>query len=153
MRYLNLFLIVTVLAWMTSCPVKKKTEESVHVPDPTPTGPAITDVNPKEAFELVSQQSDVIILDVRTPEEFSSGHIGGALNINIASDNFKDRLAEMKREKAYLVHCAAGAPNGRSRRSVALMEKLGFKKIYHLEGGFFGWRRAGYATETPEGKE
>ena len=75
------------------------------------------------------------------------------LNINITGSNFKDRVAELEREKSYLVHCAAGVPNGRSRRSVALMEDLGFKKIYHLDGGFIAWRRAGYTKDSPKAKE
>ncbi len=99
------------------------------------------------AAELLAERSDVTILDVRTPKEYSAGHIKGALNIDIFEDNFKEELGKLKKGKAYLVHCASGR---RSQRSVAMMEELGFEKIYHLDGGFIAWKEAGNPVEIEE---
>lgn len=97
----------------------------------------------KEAAKLVAK-SEVIVLDVRTPGEFSVGHIGGATNIDFLAGDFSERLAKLDREKSYLVHCATG---GRSTKALPQLSKLGFKRIVHLDGGFKAWQAAGNPVE------
>ena len=79
-------------------------------------------------------------IDVRTPAEFSGGHIPGATNIDFASEGFASELAKLDRSKTYVVHCAAG---GRSTQSLAVFARLGFKSVIHLDGGLSGWIAAG----------
>lgn len=79
-------------------------------------------------------------IDVRTPAEFSGGHIPGATNIDFVSEGFASELAKLDRSKTYVVHCAAG---GRSTQSLAVFARLGFKNIVHLDGGISGWIAAG----------
>ncbi len=88
----------------------------------------------------------IAILDVRTPEEYASGYIKGAQNVDIASPEFEKNLAKLDPSKTYLVHCAAG---GRSTRSLGILNKLGFKSIIHLDGGLNGWKKAGLPLEKP----
>ena len=108
-----------------------------------PSSTNVTHADAKEAAKLVAK-SEVVVLDVRTPGEFSAGHIAGATNIDFQSGDFSERLAKLNREKTYLVHCASG---GRSTRALPQFSKLGFKRIVHLDGGFKAWQAAGNPVE------
>jgi rhodanese-related sulfurtransferase len=96
-------------------------------------------VQAAEARQLVDDQK-VVVLDVRTPEEFKAGSIGGAVNIDFKAADFEQRLAALDRGRTYLVHCASG---NRSTQSLAVFEKLNFPELYHLDGGFKAWEGSG----------
>jgi phage shock protein E len=100
------------------------------------------DLDAQQANEWLEANPQTVVLDVRTPEEYRMGHIKKAQNINLYDAKFVNKLAALDRSKPYVVHCAAGLTNGRSRKAVALMDSLGFKHIYHLNGGFNGWKQA-----------
>lgn len=100
------------------------------------------DVTPAQAKELMGKE-DVVVLDVRTPEEWDNGHIEGARHINFYDDNFKDEVAELPKDKEYVVYCYSG---GRSAKAVHLMKEEGFKNLHNLEGGIKGWTDAGNDT-------
>ncbi len=93
-----------------------------------------------EAAAKLIQAGGIIILDVRTPEEFSEGHLQDAKNADILSKDFATQLGVLEKSKPILVHCQAG---GRSTRSLAILEKLGFTTVYHLDGGMKDWLKAG----------
>lgn len=101
------------------------------------------DVGVTMAAKLI-QEKRVTVIDVRTPEEFKEGHISGAKNINVASDDFEARLSSLEKNQPVLVHCKAG---GRSSKSLATFKKLGFTNIYHLSGGILDWEDAGQPLE------
>lgn len=103
-------------------------------------GAGLKDVTVDEAEKLIKERKDVVILDVRTPEEFESGHIAGAKNIDAMGDEFQEKLGALDRSKPYVIHCAAG---GRSTRMLQKMEGLGFKSVYHMKAGMSGWKDAG----------
>ena len=105
-----------------------------------PAASAATHVDPKGAEKLLKENPKVIILDVRTPEEFAGGHLAGATNINFSAKDFRSSLETLDRQATYLVHCAVG---GRSRRSLPILEQLGFKSVVHLDGGIEAWKEAG----------
>lgn len=96
------------------------------------------------AAKLLEEKKDIIVLDIRTANEFSEGHIKGATNIDFNNKSFESNIAKLDKDKTYLVHCAAG---GRSGKSLATFKKLGFKSIYHLDDGFNGWKSAGKPVE------
>jgi len=102
-----------------------------------------TAVSPKEASALVEMQkgnSDFIILDIRTPGEYQSGHIKKAIMIDFYSKTYAQEVDRLDKTKTYLVHCRSG---NRSTRSMALFKKLQFQKIYHLSSGINGWKSEG----------
>jgi len=101
--------------------------------------PVVFHVDPAAAEKLLAD-GKIIVLDVRTPSEFSRGHIAGAKNIDFNANDFAAKAATLDRSQSYIVHCAAG---GRSTNSLPVLEKLGFISIYHLDGGFNGWQDAG----------
>jgi phage shock protein E len=96
-------------------------------------------VKAEEAKALIDAKK-VVVLDVRTPDEFKAGSIGGAVNIDFKAADFAQRLAALDQGKTYLVHCASG---NRSTQSLAVFNRLKFPELYHLDGGFTAWRGAG----------
>ena len=101
-------------------------------------------VTSKEAAPLLTK-GDVIVLDVRTADEFSEGHLKGATNIDFLDEaKFKAAAAKLDKSKTYLVHCQAG---GRSSRSLPVLKELGLENLIHLDDGFAGWQEAGLPVE------
>ena len=76
------------------------------------------------------------ILDVRTPEEFSEGHIDKATNIDWQNENFVKNTENLDKNKPVYVYCKSGR---RSLKASEKLEELGFKKIYNLDGGYLKW--------------
>ena len=100
----------------------------------------VRDVSVQEAVALLAQDPEIVVLDIRTAQEFRQGHIVDAVNIDFRGADFKGSLENLDRQKPYLLHCASG---GRSTRSLALFEELRFERIFHLKTGINGWLAAG----------
>ena len=92
-----------------------------------------------EFAKTVSDPS-VVVLDVRTPAEFMSGHLANAINIVIEGMQFKSEVAKLDKSKTYAVYCRSGR---RSAIATDEMSKLGFKTLFNLEGGTGAWSAAG----------
>lgn len=93
-----------------------------------------------QEFELKLKQSvNAIVLDVRTPEEFASGHIAKARNIDWNGDNFERQLVQLDKTKPIFVYCLRGS---RSASAAAKMRAIGFKQVYELDGGIAKWQSA-----------
>ena len=107
------------------------------------TGALPIDIDAKAAGALLEQEKPPVVLDVRTPGEFAAGHIEGAVNIDFKGPGFKDEIAKLDREQPYLLHCRSGNRSGQSKPTFT---ELGFKTIYHLDGGFLAWEEAGLPT-------
>ena len=104
----------------------------------------IKDITVLEASDLIEENrgnADFFIIDVRTPDEYKSGHIEGAEMVDYQADDFRDRIGELDRGKTYLIHCRSG---GRSAGARDVMEELGFLRVYHMLGGTLGWQEAGF---------
>lgn len=109
-----------------------------------------TDSTKKPAFQIIKPEqfdalrkadtNKTVVLDVRTKKEYTEGHIPGSVLLDFMSDDFEKDVAKLDKNKTYLVHCASG---GRSARACKKMEKLGFKKLYNLEGGMGAWEKEG----------
>lgn len=81
--------------------------------------------------------TDAIILDVRTENEFSEGIIASAVNIDINSgQQFINALEALDKEKNYFVYCRSGM---RSVKACEIMNQLGFENAYNLTGGILEW--------------
>ncbi|WP_243652284.1 rhodanese-like domain-containing protein [Mariniflexile fucanivorans] len=78
----------------------------------------------------------VQLIDVRTANEFKSGHIKSATNIDYYSSNFSNQMSKLNKEKPVYIYCRSG---NRSIKAANLLAKLGFTEIYDLEGGFLNW--------------
>lgn len=90
-----------------------------------------------QAKELDQIKSELVIIDVRTPEEYAEGHLENAVNINYYDDDFKEQLSDLDKSKKVVVYCKLG---GRSAKAAAVMDELGFEEVYDLDGGFTSWK-------------
>lgn len=104
------------------------------------TGSATTvNLNVSEFSQKISEPG-VIIVDVRTPEEFASGHIEGALNIDFNSGNFENEITRLNPSETYAVYCRSGS---RSGQAASIMHKAGFHDVSNLNGGVIDWTNDG----------
>jgi phage shock protein E len=104
------------------------------------TGSATTvNLNVSEFSQKITEP-DVTILDVRTPEEFASGHIEGALNFNFNSGDFANEITRLNPSENYAIYCRSGS---RSGQAASIMHKAGFHDVSNLNGGVIDWTNAG----------
>lgn len=107
--------------------------------DDRPAQPAsVPALGPKAASELIAN-GNAAVLDVRMPEEFATGHLQNARNINFRAPDFAQQLAKLNPQGTYLVYCASG---NRSGQAVAQMRKKGFRKATNA-GGYKDLKAAG----------
>lgn len=104
----------------------------------------VVHVNAEEAAQLLKDDPEVVVLDVRTRGEYRNGHIAGATQINYFAPDFRGQLKKLDKSDAYLVHCKTGH---RSSRAVRILRDVGAETIYHLDGGIVAWRDAGLPVE------
>ena len=97
-----------------------------------------------ESYDKLRANKEVIILDVRTAEEFKTGHVPGATNLSVNSPGFDEAVAKLDKSKTYLVNCAVGM---RSAKACKKLEAAGFQNLYDLAPGFDGWKKAGKPVE------
>lgn len=101
------------------------------------------DIDVIEAHDLIVENNSdpkLVILDVRTPDEYSSERIEDSQNINFNSGNFKRKVNELDKTKKYLVYCRSGR---RSANAVKEMKKLGFEDVLNISGGIMKWNKKG----------
>jgi rhodanese-related sulfurtransferase len=112
-----------------------------------------THLTPEQAKKLMDENkagvaakksTPLLVIDVRTPEEHALEKIAGTKNLNFQGDDFAEKVAKLDKSVPVLLHCRAG---GRSTNSLEIFQKLGFTKLYHLDGGLEAWKKAGLATE------
>ncbi|MEM9132131.1 MAG: rhodanese-like domain-containing protein [Actinomycetota bacterium] len=89
---------------------------------------------------LADPPEDLVVLDVRTPEEFDEAHIDGAVMLDFHREDFADALADLDPDVPYLLYCRSG---NRSGQTAALMEQLGFTDVADVDGGILSWTDAG----------
>lgn len=98
----------------------------------------ITDITPEKLLSLGTDAA--LILDVRSPEEFASGHVPGA--VNISHEEVAGRIAELEDHKSrpVVVYCEKG---GRASKAATALLDAGFADVRHLAGDMGEWRSAG----------
>jgi len=94
------------------------------------------EVNSKQVNSMLQKDKKWIVLDVRSAEEFNSGHIKGALNIDIRQPDAFSKIDKLNKNAKYIVHCRT---NHRSGMAVEHMMQSGFKNIYQMMDGWSGW--------------
>ena len=102
-------------------------------------------IEPAAFAEKIAATPNAQILDVRTPEEYVSGHIDNATNVNWNGTDFVAKAAALDKTKPVFVYCKSG---GRSKQAAAKLEELGFSTIYELQGGMLKWDAAGLSKPS-----
>lgn len=124
---LKLVLVLSALLVSLSCnskpPLNEQEKSAIHL------------VNPSEFKEKSANQ---VIIDIRTPQEFSQGHIEGAININYYDNTFMDQIEKFDKSKPIFLYCRSG---NRTSSASARVAKLGFGEVYDLQGGIMNWAR------------
>ena len=95
-------------------------------------------------FKDLIGKGNMILLDVRTPDEYSRGHIQGSTLIDISDRNFASKVSLLQKDKTILIYCLSGS---RSDAAAGYMTRQGFKKIYTLQYGIMTWNRQGFPLE------
>jgi len=90
--------------------------------------------------------TDLVILDVRTPEEFDEGHIDGATMLDFYRADFGAQLATLDPDVPYVLYCRSGNRSGQAR---TMMAELGFSTVDDIDGGILAWQSAGLPVVTP----
>ncbi len=102
-----------------------------------------TNMNASEFISKISEPG-VVIVDVRTPEEFASGHLQGAVNIDVSSSNFDSQIAALDKNSTYAIYCRSG---NRSTVASGKMSDAGFTNLFNFnKGGFAELAAAGAPT-------
>jgi rhodanese-related sulfurtransferase len=104
--------------------------------------PVVKEVTPDEAEKLLKENPKIVVLDVRTPEEYAKAHIPGAKNVDFLAGDVAKEAPKLDKTTPVLVHCAAG---GRSGQSLPLLKDQ--QVVYHLKDGFKAWEKAGKPVE------
>lgn len=125
----------------------------VHTPSSGPakdTGvlPEYGTISTEEALTVIQALEDdnrFVLLDIRTPAEVEAGHIPGAADLDFYSDTFRDDLAQLDRDRIYLIYCRTGNRTGQTYR---IMEDLGFDAVYDMEDGITQWMALDYPICT-----
>ncbi|MCG9880631.1 MAG: thioredoxin domain-containing protein [Bacteroidia bacterium] len=95
-------------------------------------------VSPDEFEKLISSTEGAQIVDVRTAEEYASGHVANAVNMDINAADFEQKITGLDKSKPVFVYCLSG---GRSAGAVSVLEKNGFNTIYEMPG-IMAWNNA-----------
>ncbi len=98
----------------------------------------------RDFFERIQSDSQQVVVDVRTPEEYTKGHVRGALNINWNDPGFEKKVSLLDKNKHLYVYCLSG---GRSAKAAQALKGMGFSRVFEMEGGMLKWRTAGLPEE------
>ncbi|GAB3639911.1 rhodanese-like domain-containing protein [Spirosoma arcticum] len=124
MQTIKILTITALLVWVSL--LAQAQTDSRHLPA-------------QQAAQWLKTDKNVVVLDVRTPAEFRTGHLKNAVNIDYTAPDFEQQLAKLDKAKPYLLHCAVG---GRSTKALPVLQKLGFRDVRHLDGGLQAWQSA-----------
>ena len=86
-----------------------------------------------------------VVIDVRTPEEYVTGHVPGA--VNIPFDQVAERIGEVDAPHGVVLYCMVGP---RARKGESALLAAGYESVLHLEGGLAAWQAAGLPVETTQ---
>jgi phage shock protein E len=114
----------------------------------TTAAPAVIEtISPDAAADLIAAAPPgLVVLDVRTPDEFAAGHLAGAVNLDFYGATFGDDLAALDTGAPYVLYCRRG---NRSADAREMMRSLGFLEVHEIAGGIDAWVAAGLPVEAP----
>lgn len=101
--------------------------------------PGKTNLTATEFATKLQESGNSVILDVRSPEEFASGHLENATNIDWNGNDFENKTKVLNKEKPIFIYCLSG---GRSAEAAQKLRASGFKEVYEMQGGIMKWRSA-----------
>ncbi len=128
----TVYALLSAVVLLIAC--QNSNSQSAHKNNGTP-----QQVDAATFSQLIESKKDAQLIDVRTPGEFQSGYINGALNLDFNGDDYNRQVASLDKTKPVLVYCLSG---GRSASAAQGLRKNGFQEVIELEGGIMAWNRA-----------
>ena len=107
--------------------------------------PGIISISPEEVYEIITNDKDYIIVDVRTQDEYNEGHLEKALLIPV--DELDQRIGELPKDLPIIVYCRSGV---RSRKAAEILIENEFSQVYDM-GGILDWNEKGFPIIVEEG--
>ena len=101
----------------------------------------------KEFQDKITELGNVVILDVRTPDEFNGGTIENAVNADITSYDFTNVAQTLDKSTPVMVFCLSG---GRSKDAAKALRNMGFNTVYELKGGILKWNAENLPVVAPQ---
>lgn len=102
-------------------------------------------VSPERAADVIGEDpAGLVVLDIRTPEEFAEVRIADAINVDFYAPDFADQLDVLDKSDPYVMYCRTG---NRSSEAIETMKELGFDEVYEIDGGIVNWYDSGYPVE------
>jgi thioredoxin 1 len=92
----------------------------------------------------VAETPNAQLVDVRTAEEYADRHLKNAVNMDVKKDDCREQFSALDKLKPVFVYCLSG---GRSSTAAGIMQEMGFKEIYNMEGGIMKWEHSGKPVE------
>jgi rhodanese-related sulfurtransferase len=112
---------------------------------PAAAAAAVAPMSQEALLEHQSRHPDhLLVLDVRTPQEYAEGHVPGA--VNVPYDQLASRLAEIPKDKDVVLYCKSGR---RAGIAADVLAANGYTRLSHLEGDMPAWAAKGHAVEKP----
>jgi thioredoxin len=116
-------------------------------------GEGLQNFGAKDFYEAIQTNESKQILDVRTIDEYSQGHINGAIHADVNGVEFGNIIQKLDKVMPVYVYCLSG---GRSSAAAQHLKEQGFKQIINLEGGILAWNASQLpltqSTSTPQSK-
>lgn len=109
------------------------------------TQPETNFISPSQFNEIID--SDFNLIDVRTTEEFESGHIENAVHIDFYSDFFKSKILYLDKNSKIILYCRT---DNRSSKSAEFLLNNGYKDISVIHGGITSWIKNGNDISYPK---
>ena len=100
------------------------------------------EISVQQAYEKImnhNENPNLVVIDVRTPQEYEQVRLQNSILINYRDPNFKMEISKLDKNKTYIVHCRSGK---RSGKACEIMQEMGFKEVYNVAGGILQWQEA-----------
>lgn len=130
MKKITILFGLTALLFLNAC---KNKNESLEIQVLAP-----------QEFHDATAGNNVQLLDVRTSKEFQEGHVANAINMDVLEESFSSKVEVLDPDKPVYLYCRSGK---RSAKASAILNDLGFKEVYDMEGGFLNWESKGLQSQ------
>ncbi len=103
-------------------------------------------VSPADAAQVIADDpAGLVVLDIRTLEEFNEARLADAIMVDFYADDFAAQLDTLDKDVPYVLYCNSG---NRSSDAVKTMKDLGFVEVYEIDGGIVNWYDQGFPIES-----
>lgn len=109
-------------------------------------GPDVPEIDAQEVYDNLQSKKEVMLVDVRTAQEYSRGSIEGSVNIPLQELSEKIESEIPKKDRTIYVYCLSGS---RSVSAVEKMIKMGYKNVFSMRSGILAWRMKQFPFAMP----